>query len=375
MTMTGSSFGDDDRHFMRVALSLSQRGLGNVWPNPAVGCVLVARNGEIVGRGWTKPGGRPHAERVALDQAGAKALGATAYVTLEPCSHFGKSPPCALGLIEAGVARVVSALEDPDPRVSGRGHHMLRDAGIVVDTGLMTDVAHHHNAGFLARVTRNVPLVTLKLAGSIDGRSALGNGKSQWITGSRAREQGHWFRANHDAIMVGANTVIADNPDLRCRIAGREESSPVRIVLDRTAVVSPECVLAQTAFQTPTWLVVAKQNLADAQKVFAKTAVKVISARCVDGHFDLHNVLHILAEQGLTRILVESGGRLAASLLRQGLVDRVAHFQAPGMIGADGKGIIGDLHLDDLIQMYRFKQCLVKNVGQDLMISYEKITD
>jgi len=373
--MAGSSFSDDDRHFMRVALSLSRRGLGNVWPNPAVGCVLVSKSGNIVGRGWTKPGGRPHAERVALDQAGTNAAGATAYVTLEPCSHFGKSPPCVLGLIEGGVSRVVSALEDPDPRVSGRGHQMLQDAGISVDTGLMAEAARYHNAGFLSRIMHERPLITLKLAGSLDGRSSLANGKSQWITGSRARQQGHWFRANHDAIMIGADTAIADNPDLRCRIAGRQNSSPVRIVLDRQAKVSAECILAQTADETPTWVVVDLQYLAKAREVFSKTAVKVLSARCIDGHFDLHNVLHILAEQGLTRVLVESGGRLAGALLQKQVVDRVVHFQAPGIIGADGKGIVGDMHLQDLTQMYRFSRHRVENVGQDLMISYEKITD
>lgn len=373
--MAGSSFSDDDRHFMRVALSLSRRGLGNVWPNPAVGCVLVSKSGNIVGRGWTKPGGRPHAERVALDQAGTNAAGATAYVTLEPCSHFGKSPPCVLGLIEGGVSRVVSALEDPDPRVSGRGHQMLQDAGISVDTGLMAEAARYHNAGFLSRIMHDRPLITLKLAGSLDGRSSLANGKSQWITGSRARQQGHWFRANHDAIMIGADTAIADNPDLRCRIAGRQNSSPVRIVLDRQAKVSAECILAQTADETPTWVVVDLQHLAKAREVFSKTAVKVLSARCIDGHFDLHNVLHILAEQGLTRVLVESGGRLAGALLQKQVVDRVVHFQAPGIIGADGKGIVGDMHLQDLTQMYRFSRHRVENVGQDLMISYEKITD
>lgn len=373
--MPGAIFSDDDRHFMRVALSLSRRGLGNVWPNPAVGCVIVSAQGEIVGRGWTKPGGRPHAERVALDQAGKNAQGATAYVTLEPCSHFGKSPPCALGLIEAGVSRVVSALEDPDPRVSGRGHQMLKDAGIVVQTGLMASEAHAHNAGFLMRVSASRPLVTLKLAGSLDGRSSLANGASQWITGGRAREKGHFYRANHDAILVGATTVLADNPDLRCRIPGRQQNSPVRIILDRTACISPDCHLARSAGETPTWLLVASQHKARAEKNFAQTAVKVFSARCADGHFDLHDVLHVLAEQGLTRILVESGGALAVAFVRQDLVDRILHFQAPGIIGADGRGIIAELGLDNLGSMPRFNRRSVEAVGQDVLISYDKITD
>ncbi|OSQ38074.1 5-amino-6-(5-phosphoribosylamino)uracil reductase [Thalassospira mesophila] len=359
---------------MRVALSLSKRGLGNVWPNPAVGCVLV-RNGDIVGRGWTKPGGRPHAERIALDQAGAHALGATAYVTLEPCSHFGKSPPCASGLIASGVTRVVSALEDPDPRVCGRGHTMLRDAGIIVDTGLMADMAQQLNAGFLSRVMHNTPLVTLKLAGSLDGRSSLANGKSQWITGATARAWGHTLRANHDAIVVGADTVIADNPDLRCRIAGREKNSPVRVVLDRTAKISPQCALVATAGQTPTWLVVGEEYLQTAQQVFEKTAIKLLPARCADGHLNLHDVLHVLGHKGLTRVLVESGGRLAASLLKTGMVERLVHFQAPGIIGADGRAIIDNLNLADLAGMYRFKRSGFASAGQDMMVTYEKITD
>ena len=373
--MTAPAFTEDDRHFMRVALSLSKRGLGNVWPNPSVGCVLVSPQGTIVGRGHTQPGGRPHAERVALDVAGNLAKGATAYVTLEPCSHFGKSPPCAAGLIEAGVARVVCALEDPDDRVSGRGHQMLRDAGIRVDIGLFADEARRVNEGFLSRIERGRPFVTLKLASTLDARSATHSGESQWITGSAAREQGHLLRANHDAILVGANTVIADDPTLTCRIPGREGQSPVRVILDRKGDVPVSAKLIETAEVVPTWLVVSNPHFSELSEKFEKTSVKVVSAGCADGHFDLHDVLRTLAGLGLTRVLIESGGSLAAALLKVGVVDRVVHFVAPSMIGDDGKAMIAQLGVTQLSDMPRFERVSVREVGEDIVVTYDNKTD
>ncbi|MCC9622912.1 bifunctional diaminohydroxyphosphoribosylaminopyrimidine deaminase/5-amino-6-(5-phosphoribosylamino)uracil reductase RibD [Thalassospira sp. MA62] len=373
--MTVPAFSEDDRHFMRVALSLSKRGLGNVWPNPAVGCVLVSSDGVIVGRGHTQPGGRPHAERMALDVAGDKARGATAYVTLEPCSHFGKSPPCAAGLIDAGVSRVVSALEDPDPRVSGRGHAMLMDAGIRVDVGLMADEAARINAGFLSRVVHNRPLVTLKLAASFDGRSSLASGESQWITGPTARQAGHLLRANHDAILVGAKTVLADDPSLTCRIAGLDHLSPVRVILDRAGDVPVTAKLLATAGRTPTWLVCSEEIFEKQTEKLAKTSVKVISARCADGHFDLNDVMERLADNGLSRVLIESGGQLAAGLVQAGLVDQIVHFTAPSLIGADGRAVIGELGLESLAEMPRYKRISIREQGEDIAVTYEKITE
>ncbi|MDP2697867.1 bifunctional diaminohydroxyphosphoribosylaminopyrimidine deaminase/5-amino-6-(5-phosphoribosylamino)uracil reductase RibD [Thalassospira sp.] len=372
--MAVAAFSEDDKHFMRVALSLSKRGLGIVWPNPSVGCVII-RGGEIVGRGWTQKGGRPHAERMALAMAGDRASGASVYVTLEPCSHHGVTPPCARGLIEAGVGRVVSALEDPDPRVAGRGHQMLRDAGIRVDVGLMDDEARRINAGFLSRITQNRPLVTLKLAATLDGRSALANGQSQWITGAQARNRGHMLRATHDAILVGADTVLADDPDLTCRIAGIEDRSPVRIILDRTGKVGTECKLVQTATQTPTWLVTSDENTDICRNRFANSKAEVIAATCDANHLDLKDVLHRLADKGVTRILIESGGRLAAGFIRAGLVDRIVHFSAPGFIGAEGLPVIGDLMLDDLVDMPRYHRADFEKTGEDFMITYEKETE
>ncbi|NIY74281.1 bifunctional diaminohydroxyphosphoribosylaminopyrimidine deaminase/5-amino-6-(5-phosphoribosylamino)uracil reductase RibD [Thalassospira sp. HF15] len=373
--MTAPAFSEDDRHFMRVALSLSKRGLGNVWPNPAVGCVLVSSDGTIVGRGHTQPGGRPHAERVALDMAGGLARGATAYVTLEPCSHVGKTPPCATGLIEAGVSRVVSALTDPDPRVSGRGHDMLRAAGMQVDVGLYGDEARQVNEGFLSKAERGRPFVTLKLASTLDARSATSAGESQWITGPAAREAGHLLRANHDAILVGANTVIADDPSLTCRLAGRMHQSPVRVILDRAGEVPLTAKLVETSSDVPTWLVTADNNFAELSEKFEKTPVKVIAAGCADGHLDLHDVMRKLADEGLTRVLVESGGKLAAGLIKAGSVDRIVHFVAPSVIGGDGKAMIAELGLNKLADAPLFKRTLTQALGQDIAITYDKITE
>lgn len=373
--MTAPAFSEDDRHFMRVALSLSKRGLGNVWPNPSVGCVLVSSDGTIVGRGYTKPGGRPHAERVALDMAGDLARGATAYVTLEPCSHVGKTPPCATGLIEAGVSRVVSALTDPDPRVSGRGHDMLRAAGIQVDIGLYGDEARHINEGFLSKAERGRPFVTLKLASTLDARSATADGESQWITGPAAREAGHLLRATHDAILVGAKTVIADDPSLTCRLAGRTHQSPVRVILDRVGDIPLAAKLIETADSVPTWLVTVEHNFAELSEKFAKTSVKVIAAGCADDHLDLHDVLRKLADEGLTRVLVESGGKLAAGLIRAREVDRIVHFVAPSLIGGDGKAMIAELGLKKLEDAPHFKRTSIREVGKDIAVTYDKITE
>ncbi len=221
---------NDARH-MRHALTLSERALGSVSPNPAVGCVIV-RDGIVVGRGWTQRGGRPHAEVVALRQAGHAAKGATAYVTLEPCAHIGQTPPCANALIEAGVARVVATVEDPDPRVSGRGFAMLRAAEIAVETDVLRDEAAALNAGFFLRITKKRPLVSLKLAVSADGKIARAPGGDQWITGEEARAFGHLMRARNDAILAGIETVLADDPELTCRVPGLEDRSPLRVVLD-----------------------------------------------------------------------------------------------------------------------------------------------
>src|SRR5690349_11673310 len=242
-----------DLEHMGAALSLAVRNLGQVWPNPAVGCVVVDAMGYVVGRGWTQRGGRPHAETEALAMAGERARGGTAYVTLEPCAHHGKTPPCVDALIAAGIARCVAALEDPDPRVSGGGFAKLREAGIEVEIGLLADAAREANVGFLTRVTTGRPFVALKLATSLDGRIATRSRESRWITGEEARAFGHLLRATHDAIAVGSGTVLADNPELTCRLKGLEDRSPVRLVFDRRGRVPTDSRIFTGG--APTWII------------------------------------------------------------------------------------------------------------------------
>ena len=243
-----------DRRFMVLALALAGRGLGNAWPNPAVGCVLV-NDGHIVGRGWTQPGGRPHAETEALARAGDRAQGATCYTTLEPCAHQGETGPCADALVEAGIARAVVALEDPDSRVAGRGNAMLEKAGIEVATGCMEDRARALNAGFLSRVEKGRPYVTLKLASTLDGRIGTHTGDSRWITGAPARARGHLLRAQNDAVMVGAASALTDDPALTCRLPGLGSQSPVRVVIDGSARLPTSHALIAGADEHPTWIV------------------------------------------------------------------------------------------------------------------------
>src|SRR5215218_7029847 len=249
---------DDDLNHMRAALALARRGVGSTWPNPSVGCVIVRDGpggGQVVGRGWTQPGGRPHAEAEALARAGEAARGATAYVTLEPCSHWGRTPPCCDALIAAGVARVVVATGDPDPRVDGRGLRQLREAGIAVEQGLLETEARAVIAGFVRRITRGLPLVTLKLATSLDGRIATATGESRWITGDAARRAAHGLRASHDAVLVGSGTVLADDPDLTCRNPGMARVPIARVVADTRLRTPLGSRLVRTAREAPTWII------------------------------------------------------------------------------------------------------------------------
>jgi diaminohydroxyphosphoribosylaminopyrimidine deaminase / 5-amino-6-(5-phosphoribosylamino)uracil reductase len=331
---------------MAVALRLAERGLGSVWPNPAVGCVLV-QGGRIVGRGWTQPGGRPHAEVEALRRAGDAALGATAYVSLEPCAHYGRTPPCTMALLQAGIRRAVVATVDPDPRVDGRGIEQLRQAGVEVAVGLCGPEAEALNAGFILRVRAGRPLVTLKLATSLDGRIATRRGASQWITGEQARARGHLLRASHDAIMIGSGTALADDPSLTCRLPGLEDRSPVRVVLDRRLRLSPSARLAKGARTVPTWLLTgadAPERRRDALRALGVDVQMV--ATDDSGRLDLREVLAALAARGITRVLVEGGAELATSLLRAHLVDRLAWFRGAVLIGGDGQAAIGALGVD-----------------------------
>ena len=355
---------DADLSHMAHALALAARGLGRTWPNPAVGCVLV-RNGRIIGRGWTQPGGRPHAERRALEQAG-DAQGATAYVTLEPCAHHGRTPPCAEALIAAGVSRVVTALTDPDPRVAGKGHAMLRAAGLEVTENVMEKPARQLNAGFLKRVTQGLPLVTLKLATTLDGRIATASGESRWITGPEARRHVHMLRLTHDAVMVGSGTALADDPDLTARNLGADHQ-PIRVLLDRNLRHDPTSRLGRTARETPVWVLHAPDAPKDRQAGWEASGARLLPCPVNDTGLDLTDALKTLASEGLTRILSEGGGTIAATLLKADLVDEVVQFTAGKLIGAEGIPSLGAMALSALAAAPQFTLAENRSVGTDIM--------
>lgn len=361
---------DADRRFMDLALRLAGRGLGRTWPNPPVGCVIV-KDGKIVGRGWTQPPPGHHAEVEALTRAGSLALGATAYVTLEPCCHYGRTPPCTMALIHGGIRRVVVAAMDPFPRVDGRGIDQLRQAGVQVDLGLMQAEAEALNAGFLMHVTEKRPMVTLKLATSLDGKIATGTGESQWITGDRARRSAHRLRAVHDAILVGSGTALFDDPTLTCRLPGLEDQSPVRVVLDGQCRLPLSSRLVQTVNNFPVWLITSNNAPPDAMTERRQAAIEIITVDTdAQGKLDLTMTLAMLAERGITRLLVEGGAGVAASLLKAKLVDRLVWYQAPMMIGGDGKTAIDALSIDLLRNAPTFERIASEVLASDAVATY-----
>lgn len=349
---------------MRAALALARRGLGATWPNPAVGCVLV-RDGRVVGRGTTAPGGRPHAETVALAMAGEAARGATAYVTLEPCSHHGHTPPCADALIAAGVSRVVVAGGDPDPRVDGAGIARLRAAGVRVQTGVLAGEADSQQAGFLLRVREGRPMVTLKLATTLDGRIATRTGESQWITGTPARRAAHALRGRHDAVMAGVGTVLADDPDLTCRIPGFRKTPQVRVVLDSTLRTPLTARLVATTAGAPTWIIHGSGAESGRRQALEQAGVRLFATAAPK--VDLPTALRLLGGAGLTRVLAEGGAGIAASLLAAGLVDRVAWFHAPAVIGGDGLAAVQPFGVSGLDGMPRFSRTGSRVLGDDML--------
>jgi diaminohydroxyphosphoribosylaminopyrimidine deaminase/5-amino-6-(5-phosphoribosylamino)uracil reductase len=357
---------------MRAAFALARRGLGRTWPNPAVGCVLVKDN-RVVGRGWTQFGGRPHAETEALNRAGTRAAGSTAYVSLEPCSHHGQTGPCAEALIASGIARAVVAMEDPDPRVAGRGLALLRDRGVAVTLGVGESESREINAGFLLRLAQDRPLVTLKLAMTLDGRIATHTGESRWITGEPARARGHLMRAQHDAVMVGSGTVLADDPLLNVRVPGLERYTPLRIVLDGRMRLPLTSALVVGARDMPIWLVTLPGGDKRRRQTYVDCGLDVIEASPgPDGALDLVQVMGQLAGRGLTRLLVEGGARLAATLLRDRLVDRLAIFRAPSVIGGDGLPAATGFGLERLADMPGFVALETIELGQDRLETYRR---
>jgi diaminohydroxyphosphoribosylaminopyrimidine deaminase / 5-amino-6-(5-phosphoribosylamino)uracil reductase len=363
-----------DQRFMQLALSLGQRGLGRTWPNPAVGAVVV-KDGIIIGRGWTQPGGRPHAEPEALRRAGEAARGATLYVTLEPCSHFGKSPPCVDAVIASGIARVVSAIEDPNPEVAGQGHAKLRAAGITIDVGLGAAEAAHDHAGHFRRIRDKRPHVILKLAVSADDKIGAAGRKPVAITGEAAKTRVHLLRAQCDAILVGIGTVLADDPLLTCRLPGMEPRSPVRVVLDRALRIRGNSKLVHTARETPLWVMTSDLSEAPAaMKLGAAGAqvMRVATATNSPAGLDLLAVLHALAERGITRLLVEGGARVASSFVAAGLVDEIWLLRGQNPVGLDGVAALEALPLTAITQSPAFKLRASEMLQNDALTIYER---
>jgi diaminohydroxyphosphoribosylaminopyrimidine deaminase/5-amino-6-(5-phosphoribosylamino)uracil reductase len=363
-----------DRRFMALALTLGRRGQGRTWPNPAVGAVVV-KDGVIVGRGWTQPGGRPHAEPEALKRAGEAARGATLYVTLEPCSHVGKSPPCADAIIAAGITRVVSAIEDPNPEVAGQGHAKLRAAGITVDIGLDAAEAAHDHAGHFRRIRDKRPHVILKLAVSSDDKIGAAGRKPVTITGEAAKARVHLLRAQCDAILVGIGTVLADDPLLTCRSPGMEARSPVRVVLDRALRIPGTSRLVHSARETPLWVMTSNLSEAAAAMKLGAAGAQVIrvATTTTPPGLDLRVVLHALAGKGITRLLVEGGARVASSFVAAGLVDEVWLLRGAEAVGADGVAALDALPLTSITQSRTFKQRASESLQKDTLTIYERV--
>jgi diaminohydroxyphosphoribosylaminopyrimidine deaminase/5-amino-6-(5-phosphoribosylamino)uracil reductase len=370
------TFSSQDERFMDLALALGRRGLGNAWPNPAVGAVVVDEGSGvpvvIVGRGWTQPGGRPHAEVEALARAGPNARGATLYVTLEPCSHHGQTPPCADAIIAAGIARVVSAIEDPNPEVAGEGHARLRAHGTAVEIGLREAEARRAHAGHFRRVRDGRPHVILKLAVSADGKAGLAGRRPAAITGERARARVHLMRAMNDAILIGIGTALADDPQLTSRLPGTEARSPIRVVLDTSLRLPESGALVRTAARTPVWVFAGTDADAEAERRLARHGVDVLRVPASAGCIDLSAVLHVLGNRGITRLMVEGGPTIAASFVAADLVDEAAMFRSNVTIGAAGIDALEGLPLTAVTASPRFVRRGIETVGEDRLETFER---
>ena len=352
---------------MKVAFSLARRGLGNVWPNPAVGCIIV-KNGRIVGRGWTQPGGRPHAEAMALKQAGEKSVGSAAYVSLEPCNHTGKSPPCTEALIEAGIKEIYGSLLDPDPRVSGNGFEKLKKANLQVNIGLLSETAKEINEGFFLRVDEGRPLLTFKTATTIDGKIATKKGESNWITGREARSFTHLLRSTHDATLIGSGTALADNPILTSRLPGVDNKRRPRIILDRRLRLPLNSRLVKSAKEAPVWLITRNDHPPSKLKSYKDLCIDFILIPPGNtGQDDIVSAMQQLGSRGLTRILVEGGNHVASSLFAADLIDKLVWFRAPKILGNEALSAIGNLNIDNLSEMPNFVRQFSTNIGEDFL--------
>jgi len=361
----------EDERFMRLALALGRRGLGHAWPNPAVGAVVV-KDGLIVGRGWTQPGGRPHAETQALKRAGKAAEGGTIYISLEPCSHKGKTPPCADAIIRAGITRVVSAMQDPNLMVAGAGHRKLAERGIRVDVGLCANEARRTHAGHVRKVTEGRPHVVLKLAVSADEKVALAGRKPAAISGEAARERVFQMRAHSDAIMVGIGTVLSDNPALTCRLSGMFELSPVRILLDSELKVPLASHVIATVRETPTWVFGGTSASSIAEEILTERGAKVFRVANKDDRLDLGEVLRTVAGEGITRVMVEGGPTVAAGLIKADLVDEAVLIRSDNVIGPDGIDPLTNMPFRMLTHSVNLAMCGSEQVGTDRIEYFER---
>lgn len=355
-------FSAADHEFMARALRLAESGLYSATPNPRVGCVLV-RDGTVVGEGWHEKAGGPHAEVHALQSAGDLARRATAYVTLEPCSHHGRTPPCCEALLATGIGRVVAAMQDPNPLVAGQGLAWLRDAGLAVDSGLLANEARELNIGFVSRMERGRPWVRLKAAASLDGRTALENGSSQWITGPDARRDGHRWRARACAILTGIGTVRDDDPQLTVRDV-ETARQPLRVVVDSRLEIDPSARVLQGE---RVLVVAAVENHLLASIIEARGA-EVIFLPNDAGKVDLQALMRELAKRGINELHVEAGFKLNGSLLREGLVDELLLYLAPSLIGDASRGLFNLPALDDLAEKRTLQWRDVRQVGSDLRV-------
>ena len=363
----------DDRRWMRVAIAEARRAEGRTAPNPPVGCAIVAAAGQLVATGHTAMGGRPHAEVQALAMAGDAARGGTAYVTLEPCAHHGQTAPCADALIEAGVARVVVALRDPDERVNGRGIDRLAENGIALRIGVEAEAARRVMAGFLSRTTRGRPFVTLKTATSLDGMIALSDGAKRWITGPLMRNYVHLLRSRSEGVLSAVGTVLADDPELTCRLPGLGGDSPHRFILDGSLRTTATARLFRSAGDTG--LTFFCREDADAG---VRASLRMAGAEIVpigvdgDGRLSLAAVMKVIAETGIGSLMVEAGGQLAASLLREGVVDRILWTSSQHLIGADGIPSISSLATPELPPHAAFHIIAEGGFGPDRFLMLER---
>ena len=382
-----------DTRYMQQALQLAARGVGHTHPNPVVGCVIVEAvpqkpdqispnmGWRVIGKGYHQKAGEPHAEILALNALSQpdQSQGATLYVTLEPCSHQGRTPPCADALIRAGVARVVVAMLDPNPQVSGQGVERLRHAGITVTVGVCAEKAKQLNKPFITWIRQHRPMVTVKMAASLDGKTATRTGESQWITGPRAREHVQKMRAKHDVVMVGIGTVLADNPRLNCRLATGQNRlaarDPIRLVVDSSLKIPLDAAILTSSPTAPLWVACTERAKYTTRTALEKQGVKILlCGQTAKGRVDLNELMNQLGSLGILSVLSEAGSTLSAALFDDGLVDQLALFLAPKLIGGDqAAGLLGGEGINLLTNAHHLTKLNVTTVGEDLLLEGELI--